>query len=311
LRRPHDWDPKGSWRLAIAVGGVSTSAPILRWAGGPPLVVAAGRMLLAFLLVLPGALALWRRQGIRGLGIDRRVGWPMALATVFLTLHFGTWTASVYLTSIASSVVLVNATPILVLAGEALLWHRATSGRQWLGASFALVGIAVMAGFDGLTAGPKALDGDLLALAGAATYAVYVMASARVRTQVSTPVQVAVLYGGCFAGLGTATLIADQAWRAPQTDPRMWVAFALLALLPTTLGHTMVQSILDRVRPAVIAIALLGEPVGASILAWLALGQKPALVDVLGGLLTLVGIAWALWPGRVPAPVPNPAAQAR
>lgn len=288
-------------RLGVAVVAASFSGPILRWADGPPLTLASGRMLLAFLIALGPALAVLGRGGLGAAGVDRRVAVPMLVATVALAVHFGAWTVSLYHTSVASAVVLVNAHPILVLAAEALLWRQAVSRRQWLGSIVAVAGMAVLAGFDGLSLGAGALWGDILSFIGAATYAVYVLASARVRTQVPTAVQVAVLYSGCLVFLGAATLAAGQRWPSPFAAPHLWLAFLLMAIIPTTLGHTLVQSILDRVRPGVISIALLGEPIGAALLAWLVLGQVPSATDVLGGVVTLAGIALALWPTGEPA----------
>lgn len=301
MRRSGAGDAGALVRLSVAVAAASFSGPILRWAGAPPLSIASGRMFLALLIALGPAVAFVRRRGPRGLGIDRTVAAPMLLGTVALAAHFGTWTAGLYLTSVASSVVLVSAHPILVLAAEALLWKQAVSRRQWLGSALALVGIVLLAGLDGLTRGGTALWGDALSLAGAATYAVYVMASARVRSQVSASVYVVVLYGGCLLLLGAAALAVHQSWPSPAVQPRLWLAFLLMAIVPTTLGHSLVQSILDRVRPGVISIALLGEPVGAALLAWIFLGQPPALFDVLGGAITLAGIGIALWPGGEPA----------
>jgi drug/metabolite transporter (DMT)-like permease len=295
-------DPGGGWRLALAVGAASFSGPLLRYAGPPALVAASGRMLFATLLALPGAIGLWRRAGWRALGIDRAVAGPMLVATAMLALHFATWTAGVDLTTVTSAVVLANAHPILVLAVEALVWRQRVHRRQWAGAFVALAGIALLAGLDGRWLGGRAVEGDLLALAGAVTYGVYVLASARVRTQVPTAVQACVLYLGSLAALGLATLALGEPWPSVANRPLVWLAFVLLAVIPTTLGHTMVQSILDRIRPGVISLALLGEPVGASVLAWALVHQRPAPFDVAGGALTLAGIALALWPqGEPPA----------
>jgi drug/metabolite transporter (DMT)-like permease len=158
-----------------------------------------------------------------------------------------------------------------------------------------------LAGGDAFARGGSYLLGDGLALLGAVTYAVYVLASARVRASVPTSVQVAVLYGGCLVLLWATLAALGQALPSPVRAPHLWLAFVLMAIVPTTLGHTMVQSILDRVRPGVISVALLGEPVGASLLAWVFLHQAPSVADVAGGALALAGIAIALWPEGEPA----------
>ncbi len=295
MRHRRRGDSAGA-RLALAVISASFSGPILRWGAGPPMVVAAGRMLLSFALALPPALALWRRGGAAALGIRRAVALPMVVATVMLALHFAAWTAGVYLSSVTSAVVMVNAHPLVVLAVEALLWRQPVRPRQWGGAVVALAGLVFVGGADAFARGGQAFAGDALAFAGAATYAVYVLSSARVRVSVPTSVQVAVLYGGSLVLLGLGVLLLGERWPSPWLAGRLWLSFVLMALIPTTLGHTMVQSILDRVRPGVVSVALLGEPVGASLLAWAFLHQTPSAGDIIGGALTLTGIALALWP---------------
>ena len=293
-------DPGGGGRVTVAVVAACFSAPMIVWTGGPAMVVAAGRMLAAFALSLPAALVVWRQGGPRALGIDATVALPLAVATLMLALHFAAWTVSVDTTSVASAVVLVNAHPLVVLGVEAVLWRQVVRRRQWLGAGVALAGLAFLGGADAILRGPRALLGDGLALAGAVTYAIYVLASARVRVKVPTDVQVAVLYGGSLLILGLGTLVTRSPWPAPWLGPRLWLGFLLLGLVPTMLGHTMVQSVLDRVRPGVVSVALLGEPVGASLLAWAVLHQRPAPTDVIGGAVALIGIAIALWPEGEP-----------
>jgi drug/metabolite transporter (DMT)-like permease len=80
--------------------------------------------------------------------------------------------------------------------------------------------------------------------------------------------------------------------------PREIVIFLFLALVPTILGHTMFNYALKKVPAHVISTSVLGEPVGASILAYLLLAdQIPSIWTVVGGALVVTGLFMVLWLG--------------
>ncbi len=74
---------------------------------------------------------------------------------------------------------------------------------------------------------------------------------------------------------------------------REWLIFAGLAAGPMLLGHTGFNWSLRYVRAYIVNLAMLGEPIGASLLAWWLLGgvEVPGLSTVLGGVLILAGLA--------------------
>ena len=76
---------------------------------------------------------------------------------------------------------------------------------------------------------------------------------------------------------------------------KTWLIFGA-ALVPTVLGHNSLNWALRYLPATMVSIVVLGEPVGASILAILALGEIPSLLEVLGSFLTLLGIFF-VWRG--------------
>src|SRR5690606_17993466 len=71
-----------------------------------------------------------------------------------------------------------------------------------------------------------------------------------------------------------------------------WLVFAALALGPMLIGHTGVNYAL-RYLPAFVAnLAILGEPVGATLIAWLLPGirEVPGIQTIVGGAVLLTGI---------------------
>jgi drug/metabolite transporter (DMT)-like permease len=73
-------------------------------------------------------------------------------------------------------------------------------------------------------------------------------------------------------------------------DPRTWILFLGLALGPQILGHTLFNWGLKYLPASKIAMMIVAEPIGATVLAFLVLGQAPTLGEIAGGLLILCGV---------------------
>ena len=69
-----------------------------------------------------------------------------------------------------------------------------------------------------------------------------------------------------------------------------WMALAGMALGPQLIGHIGLNYAVRYVPAATVAALLLLEPVGASVLGALLLGEIPSTQELLGGLLILVGV---------------------
>jgi drug/metabolite transporter (DMT)-like permease len=289
-------DPRAPLVLGFALLGVSLSGPLVRLSHAHPLAIAAWR--LAFALAVIGAILLvtgtwrqWRRLGRRELAIGLGAG-------TMLALHFWSWNASVALTTVAASVVLVNTQPVIVALLSAVWLREPPSRRQWVGIVLAMVGALVVALPDlvhsaGPGAHPRALLGDLLALVGAVTAAIYFVAGRRLRATLDLWPYVGLVYGSCFVAL----LLFAVAARAPivPQPPREMAIFAALALGPMLLGHTGLNWALKHSPAFVVNLTLLGEPVGATMLAALLPGirEVPGVATFVGGAIVLAGILMA------------------
>lgn len=277
--------------LVLAVLGISVAAPLIRLSEAHPLAIAIWR--LGFSLVIVAAFLLgtgsWRRWST----LSRRDLVIAAAAGVFLALHFWSWNTSVGLTTVAASVVLVNLqAPIVAIAGAA--WLREAPNRtQWLGIALALAGAVIVAAPDlggAFSGSRRALLGDALALLGAATAAGYYLAGRRLRQSMDLWPYVGLVYATCLITL----LIIAAFVRAPvlSQPPRELAIFAALAIGPMMLGHTGMNWALRYLPAYVVSLAVLGEPVGATILAALLPGIReiPGMTTLLGGAIILAGI---------------------
>jgi drug/metabolite transporter (DMT)-like permease len=270
--------------LATAILAVSCSAILIRWAEAPPLTVAANRMLLALLLLVP--VVAWRERASFPRIAKRHFRWT-AIGGAFLAVHFGAWTASLSYTTVASSVLLVSTHPVFVAFAEWRLLHQRPSSRTWLGASVTLLGSLVVGGGD-LASQESGLAGDALALLGALAMVGYLLVGRRLRPVVESATYSLLIYAPCWLFLSLAALVlGDRPWQFAQKD---LAVFFGLALISTIGGHTLFSWALRHVSATAVAAAFVGEPVVASLLAWPILGEQPTPTTLFGGAIVLGGI---------------------
>jgi drug/metabolite transporter (DMT)-like permease len=269
--------------LGVAVVAVSTSAPLIRVADAPALAIAFWRNALA-LPVLGLLVAVSARDAFTGL--DARERRLSAVAGLFLAAHFATWVPSLSFTTVASSVALVATQPVWA----ALIARRRgeqVAPRAWTGIGLAVAGVVLLAGVD-LSLSPRALFGDLLALAGGALAAAYVTVGAEVRRTVPTTVYATLCYGVAAAALLAVCLVGRQPLAG--YDATTWWALVAMVIGPQLLGHTLVNRVLPSTGPTLVSVAILFEIVGSAFIAWLAFDEVPPLTAVPAGILIGAGV---------------------
>jgi len=282
---------KSNWLLFFGILAVSTASLFIRKAQQylPSTLIAAGRLVIATLVLAPvcGKTA-WNEIA----KVNRQQRLHLCGAGIFLGIHFLVWIKSLELTSVASSVVLVTSTPIWVALFSPILLKEKVTKNNILGLLVAMLGILVLFFKQNTsTVGKFALEdlfGNLLALVGAWMAAGYTMVGRSVRDQISLPSYVFWVYGiaaitGMLAAI-PALSNYNQGWLLGLP----WLI--LLALIPQLIGHTLFNAALRRMNAVYASIALLGEPVGSTILAWIFLNESPSTFDIMGGICVLVGI---------------------
>jgi drug/metabolite transporter (DMT)-like permease len=273
--------------LILAVLAVTYAGPAIRFTTAPAVAIAFWRLV----LVLPVTFAFSLREPRRAL--DRKTLMLMVLSGLLLAVHFWTWIASLRFTTVASSVLLVNLRPIFVWAIAAAWLHEHPGPRERWGIALAVLG-ATLIGVGDARLSLGAVGGDLLALAGAVTAAGYSVIGRRVRRTIEVWSYVTVVYGVAAVALGVIAALG----RSPLTGfaSRDWAVFAALAAGPMLIGHTGMNYSLKHFRATTVNVAGLGEPVGATLIAWLvpAIHEAPPLMVLAGGIMVLLGIGLAL-----------------
>jgi drug/metabolite transporter (DMT)-like permease len=281
------------------VAAVSTSAPLIRLADAPPLAVALYRNLFAALALFPFALIRHRAELA---ALDRRRWGGLALAGGFLAIHFAAWIPSVGLTTVAASTALVNSQSIWAAVGARVVLGERVRRAAFVGIAVALAGAVVISGAD-FALSPRAFAGDMLAVVGAVSAAGYLLTGRRLRQRLSLVAYAFVVYAVCSLLLLIAALVVGT----PLTgfEPEVWLLFVLMAAGPQILGHTVFNYLLRDVEATVVAVAVMAEPVGASLLALALFGEVPPVSAVIGGAVILAGIYLAVTAqARRPAEAP-------
>lgn len=288
--------------LGIGVAAISCAAVLVRIAQAPPLAIAASRLAIAAAILLPFGVTRARDE-LRDL-VRAQWRW-LLLAGVLLAIHFALWIASLSHTSVASSVVLVTSTPFFVALASWLFFRERLMRSTFVGVAVSLAG-AFFIGYSGISRGGTAMSGNFLALGAALGMAGYLLVGRRLRRRAGL-----LAYSTAVFIVAAVVLLAAVA--VSQTplagyDAKTYAAMLALALLPQLVGHVSLNWALKYLPATMVTVAVLGEPVGASLLAWATLGESPGPFELAGGALMLLGIGLAFLRGgaqRGAGPVPE------
>lgn len=275
--------------LSLGFVAVSTASTLIKLAQqqATPVAVAAWRLTIASLILTPIALTRCRQEWKH---LSRKDWMWLVVSGVALAYHFYTWITSLAMTTVAASVVLVSMTPIFVGIISYILLKEQLSRMAVVGIVVAVIG-AVIIGVTGANQGAHHWQGDLLALAGALTVAIYMIIGRHLRSKLSVLAYIYPVYGTAAVTLMLIALISG----VPMWDfsSATWGWLILIAIGPQLLGHSSYNWALGHLPTIYVSLAALAEPIGATLIAWWALGEAPGLFEIAGGVCILVGIAIA------------------
>lgn len=249
--------------LAVGLVAASQSGNIIRLGHAPATAIAAWRLLLATAVLAPFA---WRqRAALRKLG--RRELVLLVLVGLTLAAHFVTWIAGVQRTTVANAMLFFAVNPLATAIAGALIFRERASPRLLVSIALGLGGVTVI-GHGDLTLAPEQLLGDGLALVSALLFSAYFLLGKHLRKDLPNTLYVTIVYGvaaiPCTLAL-TMTGHSLFAW-----DAQTWLCFALMAAIPTLLGHSAMNHALRWMDAGRVATATLVEPLlGGLVALWL------------------------------------------
>lgn len=273
--------------IAVVIGvlAVSTSAVLVKLAGSAPASIIANYRLLFACLIMSPIILIYYRSELKQ--IQKR-DWIFAIFSgIFLAFHFILWFESLNLTSVASSVVLVSLQPIFAFIGTYIFFKERFTPGAVISMVIALFGSVLISWSDFQISG-LALFGDILALLGAIMVTSYFLIGQNIRRRLSLMTYTFLVYG-----ISSITLIiynVSLGYSFVGYPTSYWWIFLALAIVPTFLGHTMFNWALKWLSTSTISMAIVFEPIGASILAFFILGEKVTWSQFLGGTIVMFGL---------------------
>ncbi len=270
--------------LLVATLAVSTGAIFARLADAPALVIAAYRLGLATLILAPIA---WWKAREEMMKLSKRDLKLAVISGFFLAFHFATWISSLDYTSVANSVVLVNTNPLWVGLLTPLIAKERVKRAAVYSICISVIG-GVIIGYGDFATGGKALLGDGLALVGSMCAAIYLLLGRNLRRKLSLLAYIFICYGSAAIFLWTIVLLL----RMPLTGfgHSTMAAFFGMALISQILGHSTYNWALRWLSAGLIAVSLLGEPIGSTILAYFIFDEGLTVYKVVGGVIILSAI---------------------
>ncbi len=275
--------------LPIGIIAISTASIFIKLCDAPSLVIAAYRLTLASLFLAPFAChkRIWQKRN----GSQWR--W-LTLSGIFLALHFTFWIASLKLTSVASSVVIVSTNPLFVGLGAWLFLKESLGWNLMVGIGLSFLGSGLIS-FGDVALSKEALMGDGLALLGAITASGYLLVGRMMRKGQDLLSYIFPVYSAGAMVLIIFSLAFQKSFFGYSSSTYLYLF--LLALIPQLIGHTTFNWALKYITAPMVAIAILGEPVGSTILAFFILEEGLTPFKVIGGILIFAGILTALRKG--------------
>jgi drug/metabolite transporter (DMT)-like permease len=272
--------------LSSAFGG--TAPAVTRYVIGAtdPVTLAAFRFGIGFLLLLPIALVLARRwprgrdwSGVAGLG------------TLFFGIFFVLYNAAFVYTTAARGALALSTLPLLTMAIAAALGVERLTARKSAGVALAVGGVAIALASGLGEAPPGAWRGDLIMAGGAVCMALYNVWS---RPFIARSSSLAFVTAGM--GIGAASLVAIAGFSgglgaALEFDASQWTAVASLGLFAAALSFYLWVFALERTTPTRVASTITVNPVTAALLAVPLLGEPIGLNLVLG----LAAVGAGIW----------------
>lgn len=271
--------------LALLAGvlAMGMSAIFVKWANAPGPVNGFYRMVIAIaIFALPVS-----RQIKRDAPFSPRHLWLAALGGLFFALDLAFWNTSILITSAANATLLGNTSVMWVSLGAVVLFKERLRPAFWGGLLLALFGIAIIFGQDYLIH-PTLSWGDLLAIIAGFFYGMFFLAAERARDKLSSFVAWWVSSAVSALTLLAVSLALGMSLTGyPMT---MWLNVIGLALVTQVLGLLSVNYALGHLPASIVSPSLLGQPLVTAIIAVPLLGQSLGAVQIVGGLLALVGI---------------------
>lgn len=278
----------GAWPLVALFAGaaaIATAPLFVRFSEAGPVSTAFWRVTLALPFLWGWVLSRPSREAVTA--ADRRL---FLYAGFFFAGDLAVWHWSIVLTTVANSTLLANVAPIFVTLLAWWLYREKPTPLFLLGMVLALAGMILLIGPHFGVSG-KALFGDALGIITAMFYAGYQLTVARSRTRISTATLMAWSTSVMAVFLLPLALLSGE--QVLPASGYGWLIVVGLALCAQVAGQSLIASAMAHLPATFASVGLLLQPVVATGLASVLVGEGIGWLQIAGGSAVLAGIALA------------------
>ena len=280
------------FKVALLIFGVlcgSTAVIMIRASGDHPFLIASYRLLIAAVVLFP---FFWRDlKSYPGKYGWKQVGWS-AVPAVILAIHFMSWVVGARMTAVASASLIANLTPVAMPFFVFFFYQERINRSEVLGTLFTLAGLVVL-GWSSLQVSQTNFFGDLICFGSMLAFAAYLALGRRNGPRLSLWLYMVPLYAIAGVGCLLCALPFVNPIKSYATSDVLLIIG--LGLIPTVLGHTILNYSLKFFRGQVVSVTNLGQPIFAGIIAFLLFGEVPRLVFFAAAALIVAGVLIVLF----------------
>lgn len=276
------------WRyvfLLLGVFGCSTSVILIKSSETHPMLLVPARLLIAAALLSPMFWLDWQKHRTAFTRDHLR---RTTLPAVVLALHFITWTYTARMTLAAQATLIVNLVPIAIPFFLHSLVGERINRTEIIGTLIAIAGLVLLTAADAL-AGTGTLFGNLLGFGSMLLFAWYLALGRKNRDFPSLWLYVVPVY----LQAGVLCSLAAIPWfdTFPIGSLREWSLLVGLAVLPTIVGHSLLNLSLRHFRGQIVSLCNVGQFIFAGAMAYFLFNEHPAAVFYISSVIVISGIA--------------------
>ena len=215
----------------------------------------------------------------------------LALPGIFLGIDHAAWHHGIMLTTIANSTLFASMAPVFVVIYGYLFFSKTITRKFLLGLIASIFGATLLM-YSSLELSLKNLHGDFWSLLAGAFYAAYLMSTGTLRDK-SLNIYIIFLFGTLFSALTLFIIMLFSNEVFIPISIKGWLIIFALAFISQFVGIGLITWALGKVKTGLASLTLMSEPVTASLLAWILLGENLTQIQLLGGIVVLIGIIYA------------------
>ncbi len=209
------------------------------------------------------------------------------LAGASLAMHFIFWFGALKLTSIANTTVLGIVAPAFTLLIEKLVYGKKINAFSSIALIIVFIGCVIVQGSDLGSFSGEGL-GNIMAIVSAVFLGIVFLIGSKARQEIGVLTYTKNLFSVSALVLLSCSLLLNNPIFNYSINNYFWLC--MLGVVPTLIGHTIFSYSIKYVSPTIITSIPLGEPIIASILAFVLFKEGVSSFVFMGGLVIAVGL---------------------